>query len=113
MILPTKDTPPGTPCWVRDYDSQTWEESKFLRADKCAEFNWATQNRVRWKQCRLDDPYAKPVPHVHRDLMIQYANDPSQKVWRQRQDGTWQRMLSVLGRYYEKYHIAEEPPHLR
>lgn len=44
MILPTKDTPPGTPCWVRDNDNENWEERNFLRAEKYGPFYWVTQN---------------------------------------------------------------------
>ena len=172
MILPDKNTPAGTPCWVRDNDTADWVKSEFSRAEKYGQFNWITQLGSRWVQCRLDDPYAPklpegftpcngrpegladmemiatvlrsghlndnrhamsvvswnwgelgnntiigyklikkaPVPHVHHDKIVQWAADPSLKVWRQRQDGTWQRMLSVLWRGYEKYHIGEEPP---
>ena len=143
MKLPDENTPPGTPCWVRDTDGQKWVERKFLRAEKCGSFNWVTQFGICWFQCRLDDPYAPklpegftpcngrpegladedvvtvvlrdgsygcngeakvvrdwywkclnsqrdiigyklikkaPVPHVHHDLIVQWAADPSQKV---------------------------------
>lgn len=174
MILPDEHTPPGTPCWVRDKDSQEWVERKFLRAEKCGSFNWVTQFGICWFQCRLDDPNAPKLPegftpcngrpegladedvvavilrdgspgwsgkaltalrwnwkclnawndiigyklikkalapHVHHDLIVQWAADPSLKVWRLRSDGVWILLEGQpLWRDYEKYHIGETPP---
>ena len=111
MKLPTKNTPPGTPCWARDDDRSAWVECKFWRANKYGPFNWQTQDCVLWRQCRLDDPYAKPVPHVHHDLIVQWAADPSQKVW-ERVPGrkTWAHNAMPAWSLKCEYHIGEEPP---
>ena len=115
MILPDENTPAGTKCWVKDYDDQKWLERKFVGAYKSASwglsYNWLVERSGIWVQCRLDDPYAKPVPHVHHDKIVQWAADPSLKVWRLRSDGVWILLEGQpLWRDYEKYHIGETPP---
>lgn len=111
MKLPTKDTPAGTPCWVRDNDSQEWLKCKFLCDTRLMPFRWRMDDNSRWFQCRLDDPYAKPVPHVHHDKIVQWAADPSQKVW-ERVPGwsTWAYNTMPAWSPQCEYHIGEEPP---
>lgn len=182
MKLPDENTPAGTPCWVRDSDTQWWQPGRYEGFGNAEFPHLATVGAapVGWKQCRLDDPYAPklpegftpcngrpegladedvvavvlregtlgdgggvrtvkgwiwttmdpvrapvgykliekaptpPIPHVHHDKIVQWAADPSQKVWCRLRNAfadKWCDLECAPCWHPElEYHIGEEPP---
>jgi hypothetical protein len=48
--------------------------------------------------------------HPHYDLLVQWASDMSQKVWRKKENGEWKNIKGGCWMQHGEYYIGETPP---